>query len=332
MRFFGGGGVGVCYTINMETNGTNLSTARKTEVLVEALPWIQNFLGDIVVIKYGGNAMVNEELKESVAQDVLFMHSIGLKPVVVHGGGPQISTMLKKLGIESEFRGGFRVTTPEAMDVVRMVLTGKISRELVGLINSNSFRKKGLAIGMSGEDGSLFKAARKTIKSSDGDSINQTIDLGLVGDIVDVDPSAVLDLLDSGRIPVISSVAPNTSDTNEVLNVNADVAAGKLAIALGARKLVILTDVKGLYANYPDPNSLISEIGTVDLRELMSSLETGMIPKMQSCLEAVENGVSGAHIIDGREPHSILSEIFTKKGIGTLVTSGSKYKLENENE
>ncbi|GHT82013.1 acetylglutamate kinase [Actinomycetota bacterium] len=299
---------------------------QKTEVLIEALPWIQSFRGEIVVVKYGGNAMVNDELKSSFADDIMFMHAVGLRPVVVHGGGPQISNMLNKLGIESEFKGGFRVTTPEAMDVVRMVLTGKISRELVGMINSSSTRKKGIAIGISGEDGGLFKAKRKFTK----DDLDNTVELGLVGDIVDVDPSAVVDLLNQKRIPVISTVAPNIQDPTEVLNINADVAAGKLAEALHARKLVILTDVEGLYNNYPDPNSLIAQIGADDLTNMLPKLQTGMIPKMSACLNAVNNGVAEAHVIDGRKKHSLLAEVFTKRGIGTLVTKGSRLKFASE--
>ncbi|MDR1861757.1 MAG: acetylglutamate kinase [Candidatus Ancillula sp.] len=303
---------------------TRLET--KTAALVEALPWIQSFSGSVVVVKYGGNAMVSDELRDSFARDILFMHSVGLKPVVVHGGGPQISSMLKKLGIETEFLGGFRVTTPEAMDVVRMVLTGKISRELVGMINSNSPKKKGLAIGMSGEDGGLFKATRKLTR----DDNDNTVELGLVGDIVSVDPSAVLDLLDQNRIPVISTVAPNVSDPQEVLNVNADVAAGKLAQALDAKKLVILTDVEGLYSDYPDKDSLISQIGTDDLYSMLPRLQSGMIPKMSACLDAVSDNVAAAHVIDGRKQHSLLEEIFTTSGIGTIVLRGSRLKYADE--
>jgi acetylglutamate kinase len=303
----------------MTTSFAKITPEQKTKVLIEALPWMQEFSGHIVVVKYGGNAMVDDQLKFNFAKDIVFMRTCGLKPVVVHGGGPQISSMLAKLGIESEFRGGFRVTTPEAMDVVRMVLTGKISRELVGMINNFS-SKKGLAIGMSGEDGALFQAVRKDEK------------LGLVGDIVSVDPSSILDLLDSGRIPIISSVAPNIENSEEVLNVNADIAAGELAIALNAKKLMILTDVAGVYEKYPDPETLISKIGTVELRAMLPRLESGMIPKLTSCLKAVESGVNGAHIIDGRELHALLLETFTKAGVGTLVVPGSIYEMERDND
>jgi acetylglutamate kinase len=259
--------------------------------------------------------MVHPDLRKTFAQDILFLHSVGIKPVVVHGGGPQISAMLNQLGIQSEFQGGFRVTTPEAMDVVRMVLTGKISRELVGEINQHSTHLKGVAVGISGEDGAMFQSVRKFGTDSNGNQI----DLGLVGDIVAVDPSAVQDLLSTNRIPVISTVAPNVNNHQEVMNINADIAAGRLAAELNAKKLVILTDVLGLYANYPDESSLISRISTSELRKMLSSLDSGMVPKMSACLDAVENGVGGAHVIDGRRPHSLLVEIFTREGIGTLV-------------
>ncbi|MDR2082396.1 MAG: acetylglutamate kinase [Candidatus Ancillula trichonymphae] len=296
----------------------------KTQILVEALPWIQEFNGEIVVVKYGGNAMVDKSLSLSFAKDIAFLRSFGIKPVVVHGGGPQISTMLAKFGIKSEFKGGFRVTTPEAMDVVRMVLTGKISRELVGMINAVSGKKKAFAVGLSGEDAGLFSARRKTVLKPSGADVN----LGLVGDICSVDPSCVLNLLETGRIPVISSVAPNCENCKEVLNVNADVAAGELAAALCARKLIILTDVAGVYDNYPDPHTLISRIGIAELEEMLPKLESGMIPKLTSCLNAVKDGVKAAHIIDGRQPHSLLLEIFTTSGIGTLIQAESAYELE----
>jgi acetylglutamate kinase len=300
----------------------------KPEVLIEALDWIQKFSGSIVVVKFGGNAMVDEALGRTFANDIIFMHTVGLKPVVVHGGGPQISQMLEKLGITSEFRDGFRVTTPEAMDVVQMVLTGKISREIAHNINTSTTRNRGLAVGISGIDGGLFSAVRKTGKTSTGEDV----DLGLVGDVVDVDPSAIIELVEAGRIPVVSTIAPNITNKSEVLNINADIAAGALAKALCAKKLVILTDVAGLYANYPDPASLISKIGTDDLENMLDSLQTGMIPKMTSCLQAVRGGVEGAHIIDGRIPHSILEEIFTKDGVGTYVVKGSALEMNGKSE
>ena len=286
----------------------------KAATLIEALPWIQRFAGTTMVIKYGGNAMVNDELRRAFAEDIVFLHHAGIRPVVVHGGGPQINGMLDRLGITSEFKGGLRVTTPEAMDVVRMVLTGQVGRELVGLINSHG----PYAVGLSGEDGGLLRAIR-TGTVVDGEEV----DLGLVGEVVGVNPAAILDILEAGRIPVISTVAPeidgNGTGTNQVLNVNADTAAAALAEALGASKLVVLTDVEGLYSNWPDRSSLISSITAAELRELLPGLESGMIPKMSACLKAVDGGVERAHIVDGRLAHSMLLEIFTTAGIGTQV-------------
>jgi acetylglutamate kinase len=290
----------------------------KAATLIEALPWIQRFAGTTMVIKYGGNAMVNEELRRAFAEDVVFLHHVGIHPVVVHGGGPQINSMLGRLGIESEFKGGLRVTTPEAMDVVRMVLTGQVGRELVGLINSHG----PYAVGMSGEDGGLLRAVR-TGTVVDGEEV----DLGLVGEVVGVDPTGIEDILDAGRIPVISTVAPEILDegdgtgqtTGQVLNVNADTAAAAVASALGASKLVILTDVEGLYANWPDKSSLISSLTASELRAMLPRLESGMIPKMAACLKAIDEGVVQAHIVDGRLPHSMLLETFTTAGIGTQV-------------
>ncbi|WP_309072507.1 acetylglutamate kinase [Arthrobacter sp.] len=286
----------------------------KAATLIEALPWIQRFAGTTMVIKYGGNAMVNDDLRRAFAEDIVFLHHAGIRPVVVHGGGPQINGMLDRLGIASEFKGGLRVTTPEAMDVVRMVLTGQVGRELVGLINSHG----PYAVGLSGEDGGLLRAIR-TGTVVDGEEV----DLGLVGEVVGVNPSAILDILEAGRIPVISTVAPEIDDsgsgTGQVLNVNADTAAAALAEALGASKLVILTDVEGLYSNWPDRTSLISSLTAAELRNLLPGLESGMIPKMAACLKAVDGGVERAHIVDGRLPHSMLLEIFTTAGIGTQV-------------
>ncbi len=289
---------------------TDLRPDQKAEVLVQALPWLQRFAGALVVVKYGGNAMVDDDLKRSFAQDMVFLHQVGLRPVVVHGGGPQINVMLDRLGIESEFRGGLRVTTPEAMDVVRMVLTGQVSRELVGLLNTYG----PVAVGLSGEDGGLLQARRRPAVV-DG----QEIDLGLVGDVVQVNPGAVLDLLEAGRIPVVSTVAPDIDDPTQVLNVNADTAAAALAIALGARKLVILTDVEGLYTRWPDRTSLVRRLRASALAGLLPTLDAGMRPKMEACWRAVTGGVGRAHVIDGRAPHSILVEVFTSDGIGTMV-------------
>jgi acetylglutamate kinase len=286
----------------------DLSAAQKAAVLVEALPWLRRFAGAIVVLKYGGHAMVDDELKRAFAQDVVFLRSAGLKPVVVHGGGPQISLMLDRLGISSEFRGGLRVTTEEAVDVVRMVLVGQVGRELVGLVNSAG----GRAVGLSGEDAGLFRARRR---GAIVDGVE--VDVGLVGDVVEVDPSAVVDLIEAGRVPVVSTVAPD--DDGQVLNVNADTAAAALAVALEAAKLVVLTDVEGLYAHWPDRSSLLSTVTTEELEKLLPGLEAGMVPKMEACLRAVRGGVPQATVIDGRLEHSVLLEVFTPEGVGTMV-------------
>ncbi len=292
-----------------------LGAEQKADVLIEALPWLQRFRGAIAVIKYGGNAMVDAALKQAFAQDVVFLRSAGLKPVVVHGGGPQISAMLARLGIHSEFRGGLRVTTPDAMDVVRMVLTGQVGRELVGLINLHG----ALAVGLSGEDGGLFRAARR------GAMVNgEEVDVGLVGDVVDVNPAAVLDLIEAGRIPVVSTVAPD--DTGQVLNVNADTAAAALAVALNAEKFVVLTDVEGLYADWPDRGSLLAEVTDSDLEDMLPRLQSGMVPKMEACLRAVRGGVPQSTVIDGRIRHSLLLEVFTAEGAGTMVVPGDRRK------
>ena len=289
---------------------TDINTAqRKAATLIEALPWLVRFAGSTVVVKYGGNAMVDDELRRAFAADMVFLRFAGLKPVVVHGGGPQISSMLGRLGIASEFRGGLRVTTPEAMDVVRMVLVGQVGRELVGLINEHG----PFAVGLSGEDARLFTAVRRPAYV-DGEAV----DVGQVGDVDSVNVSAVTDIVAAGRIPVISTVAP---DADGVLhNLNADTAAGALAVALGARKLVVLTDVPGLYTDWPDTGSLISQIAGDELAALLPRLEAGMVPKMEACLRAVKGGVPAAHVVDGRVAHSTLLEVFTSEGFGTMVT------------
>ena len=287
------------------------ATARaflKASVLIEALPWLQRFYGKVVVVKYGGNAMIDPELKRAFAEDIVFLRYAGLKPVIVHGGGPQISAMLGRLGMDSEFRGGFRVTTPETMEVVRMVLMGQVGRELVGLVNEHG----PLAVGLSGEDARLFTAARRSAYV-DG----AAVDIGFVGDVEHVNPSAVTDLIDAGRIPVVSSVAPDAD--GDVYNLNADTAAGALAAALGAQKLIVLTDVEGLYAHWPDRSSLISQLTADELEPMLPTLVSGMVPKMEACLRAVRAGVPAAHVIDGRIPHSLLLEVFTTEGVGTMV-------------
>ena len=291
----------------MTTTEADLA-ATKAQVLIEALPWLQRFHGATVVVKYGGNAMVDDTLKRAFAQDMVFLKLAGLHPVVVHGGGPQITAMLTRLGIPGEFKAGLRVTNAETMDVVRMVLTGQVSRELVGLINAHG----PYAVGISGEDANLFTARRRTAVV-DGEEV----DLGLVGDVVAVNPDAVRDIVNAGRIPVVSTVAPDADGVAH--NVNADTAAGALAVALEADKLVVLTDVEGLYADWPDRSSLLNEITADTLEGCSPALASGMIPKMEACLRAVRGGVARAHVIDGRLAHSVLLEVFTGNGVGTMV-------------
>jgi acetylglutamate kinase len=283
----------------------------KAATLAEALPWLERYHGKTVVVKYGGNAMTDPDLKAAFAEDIVWLRYAGFRPVVVHGGGPQISSMLDRLGIESQFRGGLRVTTPEAMDVVRMVLVGQVGRELVGLLNAHG----PLAVGLSGEDAGLF-TARRTSVVVDGD----TVDIGLVGEVAEVRPEAVQDLIDAGRIPVVSTVAPD--EEGQVHNVNADTAAGALAVALQAAKLIVLTDVDGLYTEWPpsgDPGDVIDRLSAAELEKMLPDLSSGMVPKMEACLRAVRGGVPQAHVLDGRIPHSLLLEIFTDEGIGTMV-------------
>ena len=287
------------------------TAARKAAVLVEALPWLQRFHGKTVVIKYGGHAMIDDGLKRAFAQDMVFLRLAGIHPVVVHGGGPQITDMLTRLGLPGEFRGGLRVTTPETIDIVRMVLVGKVGRELVGLVNAHG----PYAVGMSGEDAGLFTAARRTALVG-----GEPVDIGLVGDVVEVTPDAVLDILAAGRIPVVAGVAPDADGT--VYNVNADSAAAALAVALYAAKLVVLTDVGGLYTDWPDTASLVSELTVDELESMLPGLESGMAPKMEACLRAVRGGVGQAHVIDGRLAHSVLLEVFTSQGVGTMVVPG----------
>ncbi|KRV50723.1 acetylglutamate kinase [Wenjunlia vitaminophila] len=280
----------------------------KAHTLIEALPWLERFHGTRVVIKFGGNAMVDEELKRAFAQDVVFLRYAGLKPVVVHGGGPQISAQLDRLGLESTFTAGLRVTTPETMDVVRMVLAGQVQRELVGLLNEHG----PFAVGMTGEDAHTMTAVRRWAEV-DG----ERVDIGLVGDVTEVDTGAVTALLADGRIPVISSIARGTD--GQVYNINADTAAATLAAALGAEKLVVLTDVEGLYADWPHSDEVISQLTVSELEKLLPELASGMVPKMEGCLRAVRAGVGKAHVLDGRVPHALLLEVFTNEGIGTQV-------------
>ena len=280
----------------------------KAATLVDALPWLSRFHDKIVVVKYGGNAMTSPELQTAFAEDVMFLRYAGLKPVIVHGGGPQITQHLERLGIESQFRGGLRVTTPETVDIVRMVLTGQVSAEIVNLLNDHG----SFAIGLSGEDAGLLTAQRRPAMV-DGEQV----DIGQVGDVVDVDASAVHALIDAGRIPVIATVARGRDGLT--YNVNADTAAAAIAVGLAAEKLVVLTDVEGLYADWPATDEVVSEIRADELAALLPTLASGMVPKMEACLRAVQGGVPRAHVLDGRVPHALLLEIFTSEGIGTMV-------------
>jgi acetylglutamate kinase len=297
-------------------NAQNRPDPAKARTLAAALPWLKRYHGRTIVVKYGGNAMTDDTLKQAFAEDIAFLRFAGFKPVVVHGGGPQISSMLKRLDITSEFRGGLRVTTPEAMDVVRMVLVGQVQRELVGLINQHG----PLAVGLSGEDAGLF-TAEATNTVVDGEEV----DLGLVGEVARVRPEAVQDLVEAGRTPVISSVAPD--EDGLVHNVNADTAAAALAVALGAEKLLVLTDVEGLFRDWPDSDDVIQEISPENLEAMLPSLASGRVPKMTASLQAVQGGVPRATVVDGREAHAVLLEIFTDEGVGTQVLPGVETRL-----
>ena len=302
---------------------TTIATARghaalaKAGTLVEALPWLKRFSGRTVVVKYGGNAMTSPELQQSFAEDVVFLRYAGVRVVVVHGGGPQITAHLDRLGVVSEFRGGFRVTTPETMQVVRMVLVGQVNSDVVGTLNAHG----PFAVGLSGEDAHLFTAERR-----DAVVDGVPVDIGLVGEVVDVQPQVVQALLDEGKVPVVATVARGAH--GEVFNVNADTAAAALAVALGAEKLVVLTDVEGLYADWHGSaeggqtgtaNDVISELDADALEQVLPTLSSGMVPKMEACLRAVRGGVPRAHVLDGRVAHSLLLELFTDDGIGTMV-------------
>jgi acetylglutamate kinase len=295
--------------------------ARKVAVLTGALPWLKEFHGNVVVIKYGGHAMTDDACRRAFGEDMVFLRTCGILPVVVHGGGPQISQMLTRLGIPSEFRGGLRVTTAQSIDVVRMVLVGQVGPEVVGLINEHG----GRAVGLSGEDGGLFTAAR-TQAVVDG----EPVDIGFVGDVVDVDPAPVHALLEAGHIPVVSTVGPDKD--GQLHNLNADTAAAALAVALGAVKLVVLTDVEGLYADWPDRDSLVEQIDARELAEILPALDAGMVPKMAACLRAVQGGVKRATVVDGRLPHALLLEMFTTEGTGTMVVPAPTQKAPTEKE
>jgi acetylglutamate kinase len=289
----------------------------KAGALVEALPWLKRFSGRTVVVKYGGNAMTSPQLQAAFAEDVVFLRYAGVRVVVVHGGGPQITAHLDRLGVPSEFRGGFRVTTPETMQVVRMVLVGQVNSDIVGTLNAHG----PFAVGLSGEDAHLFTAERR-----DALVDGEPVDIGLVGEVVDVQPQIVCALLDEGKVPVVATVA--RGHDGEIFNVNADTAAAALAVALGAEKLVVLTDVEGLYADWPGSagggqtgtaTEVISELDADALEQVLPTLSSGMVPKMEACLHAVRGGVPRAHVLDGRVAHSLLLELFTDDGIGTMV-------------
>jgi len=280
----------------------------KAATLIESLPWLQQFHDKVVVVKFGGNAMVDAELQRAFCEDMAYLRWVGIKPVVVHGGGPQISAALKEKGIQSEFKGGLRVTTKETIGIVRDVLRNQISADLAEMIAQAG----GDPVVLSGEDSFLFRAEKTYLDTEDG-----SVDIGFVGEVTSVNPRVVLDALNAGKIPVISTVAPGVD--GELYNVNADLAAAAAAVAFGAAKLMVLTDVAGLYSDWPNLDSLVSEITAAELEQMLPSLESGMIPKMQACLQAVTGGVPRAHVIDGRTPHSILLEIFTQTGVGTLV-------------
>ena len=293
--------------IQSDNKDQNLASI-KAATLIESLPWLQQFHDKVVVVKFGGNAMVDAELQRAFCQDMAYLRWVGIKPVVVHGGGPQISAALKDKGIQSEFKGGLRVTTKETIGIVREVLRNQISAELAAMIAEAG----GDPVVLSGEDSFLFRAEKSYLATDDG-----PVDIGFVGEVTSVNPRVVLDALNAGKIPVISTVAPGAD--GELYNVNADLAAAAAAVAFGASKLMVLTDVAGLYSDWPNLDSLVSEISVGELEAMLPSLESGMIPKMQACLQAVIGGVPRAHVIDGRTPHSILLEIFTQTGVGTLV-------------
>jgi acetylglutamate kinase len=287
---------------------TAMTPQDKAAAFVEALPWLERFHGRTIVVKYGGNAMTDDALRDAFAEDVVFLRYAGIQVVVVHGGGPQIDVQLDRLGIERSFAGGLRVTTPETMDVVRMVLVGQVQRDIVGLVNAHG----PFAVGLSGEDGRLMTATRRP-----GVVDGEEIDIGLVGDVVHVDAGVLRGLLADGRVPVVASVC--RGQDGGVYNVNADTAAAAVAEAIGAEKLVVLTDVEGLYRDWPASDDVVSRLDDIELETLLPTLAEGMIPKMEACLRAVRGGVPAAHVLDGRVPHALLLELLTDTGVGTMV-------------
>lgn len=284
---------------------TNMERAN---ILIQALPYIQKYNGKTFVIKYGGNAMINEELKEAVIRDIILLSCVGIRVVVVHGGGPEINKLLDKVGKESEFINGLRVTDEDTIKMVQMVLAGKVNKDIVSLILENS----GNAVGLCGIDGNMLKARK--LQETSG------IDLGYVGEITEINEEVIKNNLDAGYIPVISTVALGEED-GKVYNINADYAAAKISVKLNAEKLILLTDVPGILRDINDPDSLISVLNLKDVPELIESrvIDGGMIPKVECCVEATQGEVKRTHIIDGRIPHSILLEVFSNEGVGTMI-------------
>jgi len=300
-------GPGEASATNSETELHAQSIAahmENAELLVEILPYIQRWRGKVVVIKFGGNAMTDPALAERFAEDVVLMHQVGILPLVVHGGGPQIGELMERLGKEPEFRDGLRVTDAETLDIARMVLVGKVNREIVSSINAHG----PLAVGVSGEDGGLITAAARNP------------DLGFVGDVTSVDPTLLEKLFAEGLIPVMSTIGADA--TGQAYNINADTVAGAIAQAMEAEKVLYLTDVEGLYEDLEDEDSLIGEISADELQHKTDNgdITGGMIPKIEACVRAVKNGVTSAHLVDGRIPHVALLELFTDAGIGTMIT------------
>ncbi len=287
----------------------------KTKVLIEAMPYFRQFHGKTVVIKYGGNAMLNEDLKKDVINDIVLMQLVSMRPVLVHGGGPEINGLLKKLAIQSSFVNGLRVTDAATMEVVEMALVGKVNPSIVNHIN----QANGKALGLSGKDGNLLVAHQKYAIITDEKGKTTQVDIGQVGEIEKVNTELLNSLLEQGYIPVISPIGVGTDGKS--YNINADTAAGKVAGALKAEKLILLTDVEGIYRDYQDKESLISLLHKKEAEELIKKgvIDGGMIPKVECCLQALAEGVVSTHILDGRLPHSLLLEIFTKEGIGTMV-------------
>lgn len=281
-----------------------MEVSNRAQVLVQAMPYIQKYAGKTIVVKYGGNAMINEELKSAVMSDIVLLQLVGVNVVLVHGGGPEINAMLKKTGKESKFVNGMRVTDEETIDIVQMVLAGKVNKSLANQLNLSG----GKAIGLCGLDGNLLKAEKQTKNG----------DIGFVGDITDVDVTVINDVINSGYIPVIATVAGGSK--GEVYNINADIAAAAIAAKLNAQKLILMTDVRGLLRDKDDEDTLISVVNVSDVPRLKNEgiISGGMIPKIDCCVEAVRQGVDRAHILDGRIPHSILIELFSDEGIGTM--------------